>query len=181
LEKQHPQFSDNFSATSTSTCAQSIGFSDQSLDVAHHDSTDELSGALAEVLATIDRLLRLAPFLEQYIEDSAEEVQEAERYGAVPTADINSEEADVYIHRILTRYPQASHEHVRIIVEGRRTVRMPGNLWKSMSNQQEALETSILESKEIPFPDIPQATHGKISCSTCAIILPGTLSVLEWR
>jgi hypothetical protein len=177
LEAQYPQFADNFSATSFSTGAHSIDLSslDALSDIADHGPTNELDITLAEVLTTINRLLRLAPFLEQYEED------EIERTDADSIADTPNEEADVQFDRILTRYPEASHEYVRIVVKARERTCSPGNTRQAMSSYQEILETSILENKEIPYPDIPQMTHGVISCSTCTAILPGTLSVLEWR
>jgi hypothetical protein len=178
LETQYPQFADNFSATSFSTRAQSVDLSNQSLDdlsdIIDHGPTNELDGTLAEVLATINRLLRLAPFLEQYEEDSTEETHDTDLTIQAP-----NEEVNVNFDRILTRYPEASHEHVRIVVKAREATCISGYI--RQSSYHEALETSILENKEIPYPDIPQMTHGKISCSTCAAIFPSTLSVLEWR
>ena len=113
LETEYPQFADNFSATSFSTRAQSIDLTNQSQDalsdIADHGPTNELDGTLAEVLATINRLIRLAPFLEQYEEDLSEQI---EHNDADSTADAPHEEADVHFDRILTRYPEESHEHV---------------------------------------------------------------------
>ncbi|PVH95194.1 hypothetical protein DM02DRAFT_633054 [Periconia macrospinosa] len=76
LEKQYPQFTDNFSATTISSRAQSLsrgnGTTSVASDASRNDTVDELDESLAEISATIDRLLRLTPFLEQYLHESDE-------------------------------------------------------------------------------------------------------------
>ncbi|KAF2478073.1 uncharacterized protein BDR25DRAFT_338747 [Lindgomyces ingoldianus] len=118
----------------------------------------------AEVTATIDRLLRLAPFLEQYMKTKADET--------VPKSnnrisELGRTEAEVYIDRILTRFPQASHEHVRTIADSRLS-RMKALYSQSHQCSHSTKEFDAESKLEIAGSDHKITSQGSISDSELA-------------
>lgn len=145
--------------------------------------------------STIDRLLRLAPFLEQFLEVGDEHAVH-DSYASI------SEEVDretkTYVDRILTRFPQASHQHVQIIVAARQRSH-PRNTSDRLQNTDQSgllipqppleedafpilsdLERSIVEDPAIPYPSMPKLGKASRECHVCGMILPPKLSLLAW-
>lgn len=204
MEKQYPQFADDFSATTLSSRSQSIsrgdGTTNVASDVSRNGTVDELDESLAEISATTDRLLRLAPFLEQYLHELDDDNGRISR-GSI-SGPINRE-TNIYCDRILTRFPQASHDHVRIIANSRQRLRSVDSSGEKQQFSRinkcdrrfsphtssdpdvvhllSIFEQAILEDKEVPYPAQPQDEHGGPVCNVCASKFPADLSVQEWR
>jgi hypothetical protein len=106
----------------------------------------------------------------------------------------------VCIDRILTRFPQASHEHVRLIVDARqRSHAQEERRWDLHTSEESELlvpnsvletdsvhllvdlEQSIIKDKEIPYPSVPEQGQAAPTCNVCGVSLQKQLSVLEWR
>jgi hypothetical protein len=203
LEKQYPEFSDHFSAASMSTRTQSIrtsdGVTNATSTVTYSDTGIELAETLAEVSMTIDRLLRLAPFLEQYLEGPETETKHGTN---TLTSETIRREVDAYAERILTRFPQASIEHVRVIATARQRFCSSKEVDTRTDPQQRmdthkpppqatsgsnttcptpACEIFILDDTEIPYPSMPQVENGEACCSICDKNVSLELGIREWR
>jgi hypothetical protein len=158
-------------ASRTQSVAKSDGTPTTVSDITDDDKLSLLNETLADVSASIDRLLRLAPFLEQYLEggfDDAVQMSSSE----TPEQDIQDDQ--LYIDRILTRFPQASHEHVRIIVEARRLFRAQNlNSWNwtdtgTFRSDLHSIEQDITEDQAIPYPSMPKTAELRpIKCEIC--------------
>ncbi|KAF2685595.1 hypothetical protein K458DRAFT_430348 [Lentithecium fluviatile CBS 122367] len=189
LEAQHPQFSDNFSVTTVSSRSHSDnrdeGFASLDSDASQNEMVDELGESLAEVSAMIDRLIRLAPFLEQYLEGPYDD--ESRNLSSSITR-LDQRGVDLHVERILTRFPHASHEHIRLVAEsrqhhmsqeidrGRSDHQSMGTSDQQVSSQISydrssehallSLERDLLQDKEIPYPSWSQST-GTAYCTVC--------------